>query len=86
MAVENYCFRSGHLTAVPPQIDHERLLLTLGILAVLVVAYSIVIVQQILLGVFVVLVLGLVYLFFVLLQLLDRIATALEAIAEQRRE
>ncbi|MCU4799341.1 hypothetical protein OB920_03010 [Halobacteria archaeon HArc-gm2] len=71
---------------MPPQIDHERLLLTLGILAVLVVAYSLLIVQQILLGLFVVLALGMVYLFFVLLQLLDRIATALEAIAEQRRE
>lgn len=86
MAVENYFFRSGHGTSVPPQIDHERLLLTLGILAVLVMAYSLLIVQQILLGLFVVLVLGMVYLFFVLLQLLDRIATAIEAIAEQRRE
>jgi hypothetical protein len=49
-------------------------------------AYSLVILQQILLGFFVVLALGMVYLFFVLLQLLDRIATALEAIADQRRE
>jgi cell division protein FtsL len=86
VAVENYFSRSCHLIHVPPQIDHERLLLTLAILAVLVMAYSLVILQQILLGFFVVLALGMVYLFFVLLQLLDRIATALEAIADQRRE
>ena len=68
------------------QIDHGRILTVLGIVALFVLAYSLLIVQQVLLGVFIVLAIGMVYLFFVFIQILDRIATALEALTEQRGE
>ena len=70
---------------MPPAIDHERVLTFLGILALLVLAYSLLVAQQILLGLFVVLALGTVYLFFVFIQIFDRIATALETMAERER-
>lgn len=70
---------------MPPEIDHGQVLTILGILAFFVLAYSLVIAQQVLLGIFVVLALGLVYLFFVFIQILDRIATSLEALAEEKR-
>lgn len=68
-----------------PDIDHGRILTILGILALLILAYSLLIVQQILLGVFLILGMFSIYLFFVFIQILDRIATALEALVEQKR-
>jgi hypothetical protein len=70
---------------MPRQIDHERVLTALGILTVLVLVYSVLVLQQILLGLFVVLGVAMVYLFCVFIQVLDRIATALERLADQRR-
>lgn len=59
------------------------MLTLLGVFSLLVLAYSVLIVRQALLGVFVVLAIAVVYLFFVFVQVFDRIATALEDIAEQ---
>ena len=68
-----------------PDIDHGRLLTILGILALLILAYSLVIIQQILLGVFLVFGMFGIYLFFVFIQILDRIATALERLVDEKR-
>lgn len=85
MTGERLFSRSGESVDVSPEIDHGRAIVTLGVLAFLVMAYSLLVIQQILFGVLIVLAMGVVYMFFVLLQLLDRIAAALETIAERDR-
>lgn len=85
MTGESYFSWSAHVPDVTLQIDHGRILTVVGILAFLVMAYSLLVVQQILLGVVAVLAMVMVYLFFVFIQILDRIATALEGLVEQRR-
>lgn len=57
----------------------------LAILSVFVLLYSVIIVQQLLLGVLVIIAVGMMYLFFVFIQILDRVATALEAMVEERQ-
>lgn len=86
MRGETFFIQSGIHSDVSPEIDHGRVLTVLGIVALCVIAYSFIVLQQILLGVFIVLAMGTVYLFFVFIQILDRIATALETMAEHRRE
>jgi hypothetical protein len=56
----------------------------LTVLSVVVILYSLLIVQQILLGILAVIAIWLLYLFYRLLVRLGRIATALERLVDQR--
>lgn len=70
---------------MPLQIDHGKVLTVLAILSLFVLLYSLFIVQQVLLGVIVVIAIGMMYLFFVFIQIFDRVATALETMADGRQ-
>jgi len=68
-----------------PSEDTDKTVRTgLAVLSVLIVAYSLVIVQQILLGLLAVAALWLVYLFWRFVGVLGRIAAALERLARDR--
>lgn len=71
---------------MPSSNDHRRLRIGLAVLSVLVMAYSLIIVQQILLGVLIVTVVWGAYLFYRLIEILARIASALEQLAAQRAD
>jgi len=60
--------------------------IALSALSLLILAYSLVIAQQILLGVVAVVAIWLTYLFYVLVVTLGRIARALERLVEQRTD
>jgi CBS domain containing-hemolysin-like protein len=71
---------------MPSTFDDRQIRLALLVLSVLVVLYSLIIVQQILLGFLIIVALWLVYLFYHLVGILARIATALEDLARQRTD
>lgn len=85
MQGESYfpCFDDDNRVTL--QTNHGKVLTVLAILSVFVLLYSLIIANELLLGVLVVIAIGLVYLFFVFMQILDRVATALEAIADGRQ-
>ncbi|MDS0284117.1 hypothetical protein [Haloarcula onubensis] len=60
--------------------------IALAVLSVLVMAYSLIIAQQILLGLLVVAILWLGYVFYQFIRVLSRIATSLEQLVEQQVE
>jgi len=66
--------------------NRPRLVGPLALLSVLVVLYSLIIAQQLLLGALVVATIWVFYLLYVVVTTLGRIATALERLAEQRSE
>ncbi|MFC7019079.1 MULTISPECIES: hypothetical protein [Haloarcula] len=71
---------------MPSTFDDRQIRLALLGFSVLVVLYSLIIVQQILLGFLVVVALWSVYLFYHLVGILARIASALEDLARQRTD
>ena len=71
---------------MPSSTDHRRLEIGLAVLSVLVFGYSLIIVQQILLGVLIITVFWGAYLFYRLIEILARIASALEQLAVQRTD
>ena len=71
---------------MPSSTDDKRLRLGLLALSVLIVAYSLLIAQQILLGFLVVTAIWVIYLFYRFIGILARIASALERIAVQRTD
>lgn len=71
---------------MPSSTNDKRLRLGLLALSVLVVVYSLLIAQQILLGFLVVTVIWMIYLFYRFIGILARIASALERIAVQRTD
>jgi uncharacterized membrane protein len=71
---------------MPSSSDHKRLKLGLAAVSVLVVAYSLLIAQQILLGLLIITAIWGVYLFYRFVQVLARIASALERLVVQRTD
>ncbi|MBX0323352.1 hypothetical protein EGH21_09960 [Halomicroarcula sp. F13] len=71
---------------MPSTTNDRTLRAGLAVFSVLVLAYSLVIVQQILLGLLAVATLWTVYLFYHFVQVLGRIAAALERLASQRAD
>lgn len=71
---------------MPSNPNRKAALALLAVLSLAIVAYSVVVVQQILLGVILAGVPWLLYLFVRFVRILDRIATALERIAVTRTD
>ncbi|GGN89330.1 MULTISPECIES: hypothetical protein [Haloarcula] len=71
---------------MPSSMNDRTLRAGLAVFSVLVLAYSLVIVQQILLGLLVIAVLWSVYLFYHFILVLARIASSLEQLAYQRAD
>ena len=69
-----------------PSANSQGTRIALAALSVLVMAYSLIIAQQILLGLLVVATIWFSYLFYHFVQTLSRIATSLERLVEQRTE
>ena len=69
-----------------PSITDSQIPVALAVLSVIVVAYSLIIAQQILLGVVAVGLLWFAYVCYLLANSLARIASSLERIADQRAE